>query len=189
MLGIPLGKRRCGFSSKTDIALYPLRTAGVDVGFASLVRTLTPAARCPSSQSLLDNSEVRSNYRQAVRHDLLMLIQTRLLALCSQSGGVSHPAICSRTACVSLVTSRGGGESTGQVLARLLFAGASPATNEPHESRNDLRPSMCRLPLSVTAHPKARQTLDSRWRLYWRASPAVNCGRPRYLPNVDLRRR
>ena len=46
-----------------------------------------------------------------------MLIQTRLLALGSQSSGVSHPTICSTTAGVSLASIRGDVETTGELTA------------------------------------------------------------------------
>jgi hypothetical protein len=87
-----------------------------------------------------------------------MLIQTRLLALGSQSSGLSHPTICSTTAGVSLASIRGDVETTGEALERMLPADASPATNEPHEIRNNLRPSM-RPPLVMTSQRIAKRSI------------------------------
>lgn len=99
--------------------------------------------------------EFPTYYRQADRHDPLMLIQTGLLAFCSESTGMLHPAMRSTMARVSFVSIRSVGNTIGEVPGLMLFVRVSAVTTtQPHEIRNDLRTSISRLPVLVTANQR-----------------------------------
>jgi hypothetical protein len=56
------------------------------------------------------------SYRQAARHELLILIETRLCMLSSGGSGGFHPSMCSNIACASFASIRGGGEAIADAL-------------------------------------------------------------------------